>query len=180
MKHLILLAASVTALPSTSLAQSPSIQSEPIVVPRAEAPQRGLAPSDYRTNTKTDRVTVVIEKQHRGRTEPIPMAAIIRLCSDKDGCSMRLGLHNWDDTGRVASRESLFYYNQRNRAWRAELGDTAGTDQNNVTEHVMHAWSCYVTDGAYANWANSGDGDQGLGLLSWNEYNSDCFLVIVD
>ena len=35
------------------------------------------------------------------------------------------------------------------------------------------------TDGAYANWQNTGDTSSDFGLLSWNQYNADCYLTFV-
>jgi hypothetical protein len=44
----------------------------------------------------------------------------------------------------------------------------------------MNAWACYLTDGTYAAWVDKGDGAAGFGLLSWNQFNADCFLTIID
>lgn len=126
------------------------------------------------------RVTYRAYKWQRGRTIGISTAVIRELCGDLDGCELRMGMYNWDNTGRVASRHSLFYYNNINRAWRASWADRAGSDYNGVTQHVMNAWSCYFTDGRYFNWSNLGDGSVGFGLLSWNQYNAECRLTIID
>jgi hypothetical protein len=91
-----------------------------------------------------------------------------------------MGMYNWDGTRRTASRSSLFYYNRGNKNWRAERSDKAGTNDNNVTEHVMQAWACYFTDGEYKNWYNRGDYDLNFGLLSWNQYRATCKLTIID
>ena len=126
------------------------------------------------------RVTYSVQKWERGRTLYISPNTVAQYCGDGDGCELRLGMYNWDNTGRVASRQSLFYYNPGNRAWRAERGDSWGTDWNGTTQHVMHAWACYFTDGVYNNWHNLGDGSAGFGLLSWNQYNAGCILTIID
>jgi hypothetical protein len=91
-----------------------------------------------------------------------------------------MGMYNWDGTGRVASRRNLFFYNTVNRAWRADSGDTAGADFNGSTQHIMQSWACYFTDGAYRNWTNMGDGALGFGLLSWHQFNAECWLTIID
>ncbi|WP_156938540.1 hypothetical protein [Mesorhizobium sp. LNHC252B00] len=135
---------------------------------------------DYPHPTKPGRSTYYALKTQRGTTTKIPVEDVAKLCGDMDGCSVRIGMHNWDDTGRVASREFLFFYNTRNHVWRASLGDTAGTDTDNVTHHVNQSWSCYFTDGKFEAWADKGDGDPGFGLLSWNQYNADCFLTLID
>ena len=133
----------------------------------------------YTPATGADRVSVAVSKNQRGTSVPIDHRALVRFCGDMDGCSVRIGMHNWDDTGRVASREFLFYYNPVNRAWRSSLGDPAGTDSNNVVEHANNSWACYMTDGEYQNW-NGSDSRPGFGLLSWNQYNADCWITIID
>lgn len=142
--------------------------------------ERSSGIGDYAAAKKSDRVTFVAEKNRRGTSTDIAVDVVAKLCGDIDGCSVRIGMHNWDDTGRVASREFLFYYNARNHAWRASLGDPSGTDSDNVTQHINNSWACYFTDGKYDAWADKGDGAPGFGLLSWNQYNADCFLTIVD
>ncbi|MES5484632.1 hypothetical protein QMZ05_17900 [Bradyrhizobium sp. INPA03-11B] len=123
--------------------------------------------------------TYTVDRTNRGNTVAIPEADIIQYCSDKSGCIVRIGMHNWDDKGRVASRHFLFFYNKDTGAWRAEAGDAEGTNNNNVTEHVFQAWACYFTDGQYQNWQDKGDTTKDFGLLSWNQYNADCFLTLM-
>jgi hypothetical protein len=128
--------------------------------------------------TLTDRKTWKVTKTQRGTTLPIAESDIINFCSGADGCIVRLGMHNWDDTGRVASRQFLFFYNKDTRVWRAD-NDSAGENNNNITEHVAQVFACYFTDGAFSNWQDQGDKTPEFGLLSWNQYNADCFLTIV-
>src|SRR5262249_47539075 len=124
-----------------------------------------------------DRQSYCVPKTQRGTTLAIPETDVIKFCSGKDGCIVRMGMYNWDDTGRVASRHFLFYYNKDSKVWRAEAGDTTGTNQNGVVEHVANFWSCYFTDGEYENWTGK-DTSSDFGLLSWNQYNADCFLTL--
>jgi hypothetical protein len=127
----------------------------------------------------TDRRTYCASRTQQGTTVPIPEADVIKFCSGKDGCIVRMGMYDWDQTGRVASRHFLFYYNKDNRTWRSEMGDTSGQNANNVTEHVANIWNCYFTDGAYEKFADKGDSSTDFGLMSWNTNNSDCFLTFV-
>jgi hypothetical protein len=127
-----------------------------------------------------ERQTYTAWKYQRGSTVTIPERVVYDLCGDWDGCTLRIGLYNWDGNGRTASRSSLFYYNRYNKTWRSERDDRQGTANNNVTEHAMHAWSCYFTDGEYQRWHNRGDFDLDFGLLSWDQYNADCKLTIID
>lgn len=116
----------------------------------------------------------------RGTTTVIPEATVKKLCGDFDGCTLRIGMYNWDGTQRTASRESLFYYNSGNRNWRASRSDKAGTNLNGATQHVMNAWACYFTDGRYAGFINYGDHNSNFGLLSWSQYVASCKLTIID
>ncbi len=127
-----------------------------------------------------ERQTYTAWSSGRGTSVNIPEQTIRDLCGDWDGCTLRMGMYNWDGTGRTASRETLFYYNNSTRTWRASSGDTAGTNNNGVTEHIMNAWSCYFTDGEYINWYNRGDYNVNFALLSWNQYNATCKLTIID
>lgn len=125
-------------------------------------------------------VTYVATKAQRGTTVGIPESVLVTYCSDYDGCSMRLGMYDWDGTQRTASREFLFYYNSATRTWRSS-SDAAGTNYTGgVTEHVYQAWSCYFTDGQYSGWTNQGDPNTNFGLLSWDQYNAECRLSIFD
>lgn len=127
-----------------------------------------------------DRVTYMVKKSERGSSRAILESDVAKFCGDQDGCTLRLGMYNWDNTGRVASRESLLFYNPVNRAWRASVADAAGSDYDGRTSHVMQAWACYFTDGSYKNWKNEGDGSVGFGLLSWSQHNAECWLTIID
>ena len=126
------------------------------------------------------RQTYTANNWQRGSTVAIPVNTISYLCGDWDGCTLRLGMYNWDGTSRTASRDSLFYYNASNKNWRASREDKAGTNNNHTTQHVMKAWACYFTDGEYISWYNRGDYDFNFGLLSWNQYNATCKLTIID
>lgn len=146
----------------------------------AQPAGRVVPGSDYAMTPAPDRFSVFVSRSQRGNSVPIDHARLTRLCGDEDGCSVRIGMHNWDDTGRVASREFLFFYNAHNGNWRASLGDSAGTDSNNVTEHPNHSFACFMTDGVYRNFENANDTAAGFSLLSWREYNTDCWLTIID
>lgn len=138
------------------------------------------ASNAYPTPKGADRATFVAPRTQRGTTTEISEGDVVKFCSGKDGCIVRIGMHNWDDTGRVASRHFLFFYNKENGVWRSEAGDIAGTNKNNATEHVNNSWACYLTDGRYENWQDKGDTDRSFGLLSWSQYNADCYLTFVD
>ena len=144
------------------------------------APMLSFVESANAYEIANERQTITAWASGRGTSVNIPEQTIIDLCGDWDGCTLRMGMYNWDGSGRTASRDSLFYYNASTKTWRASEGDTAGTNGNGVTEHIMNSWACYFTDGWYINWANIGDIDLNFALLSWNQYNATCKLTIID
>jgi len=145
----------------------------------SEITSKNAKVGDYLDTARKDRQTFTALKRQRGTTVKVPLNVLKKFCSDKDGCSIRIGMHNWDSTGRVASREYLFFYNSVNRAWRIS-SDIAGRDDDGVTTHVIGVWSCYFTDGEYKNWVDLKDGKPGFGLLSWNQHDADCFMTVID
>lgn len=117
----------------------------------------------------------------RGYTYNIPETRVNELCGDIDGCHVVIGMYNWNGTRRTASRTFHFYYDRYSRNWRTSVGDREGTTDNNTTQHVFQAWSCYFTDGYYSNWYNHGDINPNFGVLSWNQYNaSACRVTLID
>jgi hypothetical protein len=141
-----------------------------------------LEPSPY------GRYSVSVTKAERFTTKPLDMKRLEYLCGDMDGCSIRLGMFNWDGQMRLASREGLFYYNKDTRRWRSSLSnisaggpnDVDGTDFDGTTQHVMQSFSCYVTDGEYVNRSES-DSKRGFGLLAWdNTWSGDCWVTFID
>ncbi|MGO7038431.1 hypothetical protein ACCS60_08695 [Rhizobium acaciae] len=181
MRHLLFLLLPATLLSiSNSVAQESVLSGSVIIEPHVDPNEMRALSDAYPTPNKPDRATFEALRTQRGTTAKIPLEVVVKLCSGKDGCTVRIGMHNWDDTGRVASRHFLFFYNKENGAWRAEAGDVAGTNKNNGTQHVNNSWACYFTDGLYENWQDKGDIDDNFGLLSWNQYNADCYLTLVN
>src|SRR5436190_24339879 len=93
-------------------------------VGQSASPNRKAPPPSrvrYEPVTGSDRVFYEASHLNRGTTTPVKEAYVIRLCGDKDGCTIRMGMHNWDNTERVASREFLFFYNPNpnNKTWRS-------------------------------------------------------------
>jgi len=180
MKHITLtLVLSLLASSSNLVAQAEK-ESQQLTLSPPAIEMKGQGKGYKHTDRKKNRYTVKTKISDRGSTVPVETKDIIRLCSDTDGCSLRLGMYNFDSAGRVASREALFFYNKVNHTWRASLNDTAGTDFNGVTEHVLSAWSCYFTDGVYKDWQNKQDSEIGFGLLSWKPHTAECWLTIID
>ena len=177
----------LVAAASASLAVSSVAQSNPLGMPPASREDLSPAPSPTSTPTGgydnvngADRVYYEAPRLKRGTSTAVPEADVIRLCSDRDGCQVRIGMHDWDNTQRVASREFVFFYNKINKNWRSSYGDAAGTNADNVVQHVAtEVWACYFTDGEYTNWTVK-DASANFGLLSWNQYNADCWMTIID
>jgi hypothetical protein len=147
----------------------------------AAAPAAAAAGSSYPDPPASKGKTYIALRTNRGTTTPVPEEDVIRYCGDKAGCNIHIGMHNWDDQGRVASQSFVFFYNRDTGVWRAStnVGDSQGTNANNVTEHVNQSWSCYFTDGLYSNFNNLGDTDRQFGVLSWNQYNADCWVTLM-
>jgi hypothetical protein len=175
----------IVCLAASARAEDTLKTGKPLVLPKVDAKAAAKLNSAasptiaYPEPTGKGGKTYTAERTNRGTTTVIPEADVIKYCSDKSGCIVRIGMHNWDDTGRVASRHFLFFYNKDTGVWRSEAGDIAGTNNNNATEHVNQSWSCYFTDGQYQNWQDKGDTTKDFGLLSWNQYNADCFLTLM-
>lgn len=121
-----------------------------------------------------------------GKTRLIPQTLLEDYCGDYDGCDVTLSMRYW--TGFEAEKASRgpnkFYYDISSRRWRMANTDTAGTDGAGGTQHVLNAWSCYFTDGAYNNFADQGDAAIGMSLMIWNTpYSSpvmECELILED
>jgi hypothetical protein len=145
----------------------------------AAAPAAVGAGSSYPDPPPSKGKTYIALRTNRGTTTPVPEADVIQYCGDKAGCNIHIGMHNWDNQGRVASRQFLFFYNKDTGVWRTDAGDVQGTNANNITEHVNNSWSCYFTDGLYANFVDQGDPDRQFGVLSWNNLNADCWVTIM-
>jgi len=127
-----------------------------------------------------ERLEYNVSRNQRGTTLTIPEADVARLCGDSDGCSVRIGMINHDSTGRIASRQFTFFYNASSGNWRSSLGDASGSNGDNIVQHPNHSWACYFTDGKYSGFSDQGDPDRNFGLLSWNQFNADCRLVLID
>jgi hypothetical protein len=151
----------------------------PEAVTRLNADTARLAGPAYPDPPASKGKTYVAPRTNRGTTTPIPEEDVIKYCSDKAGCDVRIGMHNWDDQGRVASRQLLFFYNKDTGVWRSSVGDIQGTNNNNITEHVNNSWSCYFTDGLFENWVDKGDTTKQFGVLSWSQYNADCWVTLM-
>jgi len=123
---------------------------------------------------------------YAGRTRQIPQEVINDLCGDQDGCEFRLGMTKWDSdkSTQTASRTGIFYYSISDGHWRTNLGDVEGVDGNNVTQHVIDAWStCIFTDGTYDSNNDRGDATRGMNLLIWNGFKNagrTCELTLID
>jgi hypothetical protein len=182
MRKIAIATAALISLTTATYGEDVLKAGKPIVLPHvdpAKMKPSAASPAIAYPDPNKGGAFYVALRTNRGTTTRIPEADVIKYCSDKSGCIVRIGMHNWDDTGRVASRHFLFFYNKDTGVWRAEAGDVQGTNNNNVTEHVNNSWSCYFTDGQYDNWQDKGDTTKDFGLLSWNQYNADCFLSLM-
>jgi hypothetical protein len=135
--------------------------------------------------SENERITYWAYKEDLKTSTLIPEDVIIRLCSDGDGCSLRLGMHDYGtgiDEGNIASRSAIFYYDGDNKRWRTDLADKRGANGNDHIEtgHIMQAWSCRFSDGIYVDGVSDKDKDYDFSLLPWSEYNANCVFTIID
>jgi hypothetical protein len=121
------------------------------------------------------------------KTVPLDMNIINELCADEDGCRVSLYMRRWtagtESEGATDQPIWVFFYNSSDHRWR--LGGSSGIDGSGGTQHILHVFGCYFTDGSYSGGTDLGDGAVGLGLLNWNENsynnaNKTCELVIDD
>jgi hypothetical protein len=141
----------------------------------------------------------VLEAKDDGNTPdsvPVNDAVLTELCQDIDGCTITLGMRDWEPTrgrGMLATVGPFLFSmsatkTNGTRDWdmRQQGGNsTAGTDGSGGIQHVLTPWSaCYFTDGAYAGGQGLGDPDIGFALLNWHgAYDSAdmvCVLIIED
>lgn len=140
----------------------------------------------------------VLEAKDDGNTPdsvPVNDAVLTQLCQDIDGCTITLGMRDWEPAhgrGMLATIGPVRFSISANktngtRDWDMRLqagNNTAGTDGSGGTQHAIIAWDCIFTDSAYANGQDLGDTQTGFALLNWHgSYNSAdmvCVLIIED
>jgi hypothetical protein len=125
----------------------------------------------------------------------VPQDRLATLCSDEDGCLLRLIMEDWNTADTDASIGPIhFAYNTSSRGYRT-ANQTAtdpaslilfsdGVDNDNTYEIVLRAWNCYFIDGRFPVGTNTGvDNQVGFYLLNFNaelSYKPRCKLIIDD
>ncbi len=132
-------------------------------------------------------IALIVNNTNETRTTvDVPLADVIQLCGDIDGCSLyfykryRTSNETYEIEGPV-----LFRYDISTKKWvSGYVGNrrlAAGTDGDGNTQHIWRPMNCYFTDGEYIDGNNRGDSYIGLGLLDWDpNENRYCYLVIKD
>ena len=131
-------------------------------------------------------ISLIVNNTNETKTTVnVPLADVIQLCGDIDGCSFYFykKYHNSNETYQIAG-PLLFRYDISSKKWVSGYeGSTryaAGTDGDGNT-HIWGPMNCYFTDGEYIDGVNKGDPYIGLGLLDWDPYdNRYCYLIIKD
>jgi len=132
-------------------------------------------------------IALIVNNTNETRTTVnVPLADVIQLCRDIDGCSLYVykKYHNSNETYSIGG-PVVFRYDLSTKKWvMGYLGNSrasAGTDGDGNTQHIWESTNCYFTDGEYIDGNNSGDPYIGLGLLDWDPNdNMYCYLVIKD
>jgi len=133
---------------------------------------------------ESERITYTVSKEERGTSLIIPEEDVARLCSDEDGCRVRIGMYDWNGNEKVAYRGNLVYYNEATGGWYA--GEWGFTDKSGVNGDGAHdnlavdAWNCYFSDGLHEDYVKIKDEDRNFGLVAWKHENSGCWLTIID
>jgi hypothetical protein len=122
------------------------------------------------------RGTWAASKTNRGNSVQVAEEKIIEYCSE-EGCLLRLGMKDYDGTGRVQSFLFLFYYNKDAKTWKASPNNWQGSNGDNRPEWAAQVGSCYFGDGQFQNYVGT-DTNSNFGLVSWNNGNADCILTI--
>lgn len=131
----------------------------------------------------------------------IDMTAFRNLCSDVDGCSITMMMKDYETSERQDASIGPLHFDYdysssaNNGIFRAadipalpgnELSRTIGTDGNNVLEHAVRAWNCFLTDSSYPLNSSTADPDgpgAAMFLVNINittAWKPDCVLVVDD
>ncbi|MCL4860139.1 MAG: hypothetical protein KJZ93_12060 [Caldilineaceae bacterium] len=137
----------------------------------------------------------VLEAKDAGNTPhtvPVDDAILTAFCQDVDGCTIRVGMRDWDpargkgDMVAIGPTHFIVSANRGNgtRDWTYGNGAAHGNDGNGGVNHVAVAHNaCYFTDGEYFNGIGT-DTAQGFGLLNWHGVHDSsdmvCVLIIED
>jgi hypothetical protein len=132
-------------------------------------------------------ISLIVNNTNETKTTvDVPLADVIQLCGDIDGCSFYFykKYHNSNETYQIAG-PLLFRYDISSKKWVSGYEGSpryaGGTDGDGNTQHIWGPMNCYFTDGEYIDGNNRGDPYIGLGLLDWDPNdNMYCYLVIKD
>lgn len=141
--------------------------------PSREDPPWGSTSTTYFVNKK--RYHVEATKAIKKNTINLDMDIMRDLCRDADGCSITIGMRDWDNTrvGLTASRGPYrFFMSETSNWWRISNIDTEGRDGDSNLGHPIYIWdSCYFTDGEYINGTGT-DTTVQLGFMNWESATS--------
>jgi hypothetical protein len=115
------------------------------------------------------------------------------LCGDRDGCTIRLVMKDWGGGAQDISAPPQHFEYQRplfltsfdslNGNF-ATGGDYSVRDGNNVINHAMRTYNCFLTDSKYEQGAEVGsDAAEDMYLLNFNidtRYFPTCMLIVDD
>ncbi len=130
--------------------------------------------------------SLIATKREVLNTVPLDMDKVYDLCRDENGCTVTLGMKDWDDgkPGNIASRGPYrLFLSQTSDWWRLSNTDAEGVDGDGKWKHILQAWDCYFTDAEFIGGTHT-DTSLQFGLLNWNTSYNDpdmvCILIIED
>jgi len=132
-------------------------------------------------------IALIVNNTNETRTTVnVPLADVIQLCGDIDGCSFSFykKYHNSNKTYQIAG-PLVFRYDISSKKWvsgyEGDARHAAGTDGDKNTQDIWDPINCYFTDGEYIDGVDKGDTSIGLGVLDLDPNdNMYCYLVIKD
>jgi len=116
--------------------------------------------------------------------------SIYNICSDGDGCTVTLGMKDWDTNqpGNIASRGPYKFFSGSGGGvkswWRVSDTDWSGKKYDDSVSHIIQAFDCFFTDASLISSGNLYDRGYNFGLYyarsSYYTDNIKCILIIED
>jgi hypothetical protein len=135
------------------------------------------------------RINVSLPKNSSKNIVTVPLDQLTLLCGDEDGCTVRLSMNNYGNSGASAhlnapaSVSTLLFLNTISNQWRtSEPSSLRGTFGNGNIEHAISLFNtCYLTDGYFKGSTPSGDKNIGLSLMFWPlSESAGCSVTFID
>ncbi|MBU2709427.1 collagen-like protein, partial [Zooshikella marina] len=148
--------------------------------------EKGEIGPQGKPGSSVDRKHYYTTKAERGTSIVIPEQDVIDLCSDEDGCYLRLGVDGWDSShsGITKFEHSMFFYNKKTKKWYGHSNSGRyGTNGDGASgKNIFLNEPCWFNDSSYKNWKDLHDDNLDFSLVSWSTFGhtANCRLTIID